>query len=458
MERQRAESHDNARDAAALASLPAPEPDDEAAAEREGEAATDADDAEASAGGGADAEASAEGEAAAETESAEAESAAEAESTEGEAESAAEAESAEGEAAPTAESIAEQEQQEVWAQQRKRRWHERGWLRALAVVAVLGGIAAIIPYPLRVTSECTIIPSQRVKVRAEIAGVLSEILVDEGQAVKKGDVIARLDDRALKAERGKALADIAKIEAELATLRQGRRPEEIKQQEAVLAARHNEVEFAAKEAARRDEMAREGVGSRQAAEAATRELEGRRRAVAEAQAALQLLRAGSRPEEIAAHEAVLARARAELAYADEKLAMTTVRAPIDGEILTPRFRERMNEGVDAGGLVCEIANTRRVRAEIFVLERQADAIALGMPAIVKVESYPTHPFEGVVDFIAPAVDDSGGRLRVVVELENADRMLKANMTGYGEIEAGDRSLLHLATRRVVRWIRVRYLL
>lgn len=379
------------------------------------------------------------------------------ESAEGEA--AAEEEApAEDDAAPTPEQVAEQEQQEVWAQQRKRTWHERSWLRALAVIAALAGIAALIPYPLRVTSECAIIPSQRVKVRSEIAGVLSEILVDEGQSVKKGDVIARIDDRALKAERLKILADIAKIEAELATLRQGRRPEEIKQQEAVLAARHNEVGFAAKEAARREEMAREGVGSRQAAEAATRELEGRRRAVAEAQAALELVRAGSRPEEIAAHEAVLKRARAELAYADEKLAMTVVRAPIDGEILTPRFREHINEGVEAGGLVCEIANTRRVRAEIFVLERQADVIALGMPAIVKVESYPTHPFVGKVDFIAPAVDDQDKRLRVVVELENGDGKLKANMTGYGEVEAGDRSLLNLATRRVVRWIRVRYLL
>ncbi|HEX7840849.1 MAG TPA: efflux RND transporter periplasmic adaptor subunit, partial [Kofleriaceae bacterium] len=139
-------------------------------------------------------------------------------------------------------------------------------------------------------------------------------------------------------------------------------------------------------------------------------------------------------------------------------AMTLVRAPIDGEILTPRFREHVLEGVEAGGLVCELANMRRMRAEIFTPEREVDAIALGMPAIVKVESYPTHPFEGVVDFIAPAVDGDDRRVRVVVELDNAAGLLKANMTGYGEIETGDHPLLYLATRRVLRWIRVRYLL
>ncbi|HWU86019.1 MAG TPA: HlyD family efflux transporter periplasmic adaptor subunit, partial [Kofleriaceae bacterium] len=304
---------------------------------------------------------------------------------------------------PTPADVAAQEQEELLREHRLR-WYQRTWLRVVAVLAVLAGLAALIPYPLRITAECAVIPTERAKVRSELGGVISEILVDEGQTVKKGDVIARIDDRALKAERLKVLAEIDKIEAELATLRKGRRPEEIQQQQAVLAARRNEVEFAEKEANRREEMAREGIGSRQAAEAASRELESRRRAVAEAEAALRLLLAGARPEEIAAHEAILKRARTELAYVNERLAMTVVRAPIDGEILTPRFRERVHEGVEAGGLVCEIANTRRMRAEIFMPEREVDAIALGMPAVVKVESYPTRPFEGKVDFIAPTVD------------------------------------------------------
>jgi putative peptide zinc metalloprotease protein len=354
--------------------------------------------------------------------------------------------------------VANQEQEELWRRQRTHAWHERTWLRVLMVLAVVMAAAAIIPYPLRITAECMVIPRERAKVRSEIAGVIAEIRVDEGSAVKKGDVIAKLDDRALQADRRKVLAEIDKIEAELATLRKGHRREELQQQQAVVAARRSEVEFAAKEAERRGQMAREGVGSPQAAESASRDLETRRQAVAEAQAALRLLQAGSRPEEIAAHEAVLARARAELAYVDEKLAMTLVRAPIDGEILTPRFRERLHEGVEAGGLVCEIANMRRMRAEIFAPERDVDAIALEMPAIVKVESYPTHRFEGKVDFIAPAVGGDDGRVRVVVELDNAAGLLKANMTGYGEIEAGEHSLLHLATRRLMRWIRVRYLL
>ena len=361
-------------------------------------------------------------------------------------------------AAPPADDVAEQEQAQLWSEQRARPWHARGWLRALAVLAVLAGAAAIIPYPLRITAECAIIPSHRAKVRSELPGVLSEVLVDEGQQVKRGDVIARLDDRALQAERQKLVAELAKIEAELATLRQGHRREELEQQAAIVQARRAEVGFAAKEAARRSQMEHDGVGSPQAAEAASRELETRRQALAEAEAALRLLQAGTRPEEISAHEALQRRAQAELTFVDQKLQMTTITAPIDGAILTPRLREHVHEAVEAGGLVCELASTRQVRAEILAPEREVDAIALGMPARVKVESYPTHPFEGKVDFIAPAVEGDDRRLRVVVELDNAAGLLKANMTGYGEIEAGDHSLLHLATRRLLRWIRVRYLL
>jgi multidrug efflux pump subunit AcrA (membrane-fusion protein) len=352
---------------------------------------------------------------------------------------------------------AQQEQEELWNSVRKK-WHQRTSVRVLGVLVVLTAIAAVIPYPLRITAECTIIPTERATVRSELPGVIAEILVNEGQVVKKGDVIARLDTRALKSERDKTGADIDKLQADLSRVRHGHRPEEIAQARATLAARRTEADYAAKQARRGEEMLREGVGSKQAAEQASRDLASRSRAIAEAEAALKLLEAGARPEEIAAQEAEVKRAQVELAFVDEKLAMSAIRAPIDGTILTAHFKEHVNEGVEAGGTVCEIANLRRMRAEILVPERDVDVIEAGMPATVKVESFPTHPFEGKVDFVAPMVDDKDHRVRVVVELDNSQAMLMSNMTGYGEVETGNSSILRLATRRFIRWIRVRFLL
>jgi multidrug resistance efflux pump len=357
---------------------------------------------------------------------------------------------------------AEAEQEGLFTQtQKPRRWYQRRSIKALGVLAVLFAISVIVQYPLYITSECAIIPSQRAYVRSPMGGVISEILVDEGTFVKKGDIIAKLDDRQLSADRRKAVAEIDRINAELERLHRGARTEEIAQARALASGRASAVAFAKKELDRRLRMVREGVGARAAAEQARGDYAAKQGAYAEAAAALRLLQSGARPEEISALEANHKRAKAELEFIDQKLAdMVVIRAPMDGVVLTPKFRERLQESIEAGGLVCEIADMRVVRAEIFVPEREIDSVTPGMPVVVKVESYPRHPFKGKVDFIAPAVEvrNKTNVVRVVAVLENSENLLRRDMTGYGEIEAGDRSLFNLATRRLLRWIRVRFLL
>jgi multidrug resistance efflux pump len=357
--------------------------------------------------------------------------------------------------------VANAEQAEVWRHARATRWYHRTSARLVLAVAALVGALAIVPWPLHVTADCVIIPSERAYVRSPIAGEIAEILVDEASHVAKGDVIARLDDRHLVAERAKAAADIARIEAELTRLQHGNRKEEIARQRAILEAKSSDVEFARAEADRRTQMYAEGVSPQQAVTAAQHDLQVNEAARSEAAAALKLLLAGSRPEEIAVAEAQLKRARAELVYIEQQLTdMVVIRAPIDGVVLTSRFRERLHEHVDAGGLVCEIANLATVHAEIFVPERETDSLVVGRPVTVKVESYPTQPFDGKVDFIAPSVErsDRTNTVRISVALDNRAGRLKQDMHGYGEIDCGNRTILQIWTRRLVRWIRVRFLI
>jgi RND family efflux transporter MFP subunit len=302
----------------------------------------------------------------------------------------------------TPESVAAEEEQ-AWDDHKTRvpLW-KRTWVRRLVVLAALVTVSALIPYPLHVTAETSIVPAQHSYVRASMAGVVAEVLVDEGYVVHKGDVLARLDVRDLTADRTRADAQIDRLTAELARLRNAGRPGELEQQ-----------------------------------------------------------RSAVLPEEIVAAEAALKQAKAERTLIDQKITdMAVIRAPRDGVVLTPKFRERLGERVEAGGLVCEVANIATMQAEIYVPEREADTVALGMPVVVKVESYPLHPFKGKVEFIAPSVEarDTARTLRVVATIDNRDGTLRQNMTGYGEIDCGKRSLLNLATRRMLRWVRVRLLL
>jgi multidrug resistance efflux pump len=383
----------------------------------------------------------------------------ESESADGETEGEGDGEQGEEQGTETTEGV-EAEQQQLWQEMRAIKWHQRGWVRALLVLGGLIVIAAIVPYPLRITSEAVIIPTERAYVRTKTAGIIAEIKVDEGQAVRKGDVLARLDDRELRTDRLKAVAEIEKIQAEMARLKRGARSEEIAGQSAVVAAAGNEVAFARKEAVRKARMAAQGVGSAQARDQARHELRVKQKALAEASARLRLLKAGSRTEDIEARQAELDRAKAHLAFVDEQLALTVIQAPIDGVLLTPKFRERLHEKIEAGGMVCEIAKTSRMRAEVYMSEREMDSVAIGQPVVVKVQSYPTREFTGKVDFLAPAVEKRGddNRMRVVVELDNAEGLLKQDMTGYGEINCGRRTVLNLVTRRLLRWVRVRFLL
>lgn len=371
-----------------------------------------------------------------------------------------EAEPAPQEAQPETPEGVEAEQQALWQEMRKVKWHQRTWVRVLLVLGALVLAAAIVPYPLKITSETVIVPLERAYVRAKTAGIIAEITVDEAAVVRKGDVLARLDDRELKTEQRKAAAEIQRIEAEIVRLRRGARSEEIEGQRAVVAAAANEVAFARKEATRRARMAQQGVGSVQARDQAEHEFRVKQKALAEASAALRLLKAGSRPEEIAAREAELDRAKAQLAFVDEQLELTVIRAPIDGVLLTPKFRERLFEKIEAGGLLCQIAQTDRMRAEIYLSENDMDSVEVGQPVVVKVQSYPTREFTGKVEFLAPTVERKGdeNRVRVVSELANGEGLLKQDMTGYGEINCGDRTVLSLLTRRVLRWVRVRFLL
>jgi multidrug resistance efflux pump len=333
-------------------------------------------------------------------------------------------------------------------------------LRAWLVLAALVAAAAFIPWPLYVTEECVVLPVQRFEVRSVIDGLIAEIRVDEGSRVKKGDVLARLDDRDLQAQLKQARSDIDRLSANLAKMKHGARKEELARAAVVVSSRKHDLSFAQVEADRREKLFAQGVGSAEQRDTAVRDLELKRIALDQAKAEVRVLRAGFRPEEVAVAEAELQRAQSDEQYLEKKLTLLTVTSPIDGTIITPKFRDRLYEKVNAGSTVCEVADTRKVRVEIRVPERQIDVVALGQPTVVKVQSYPLHPFRGAVTFIGSAIEqkDDLRFLRVVTEIENSDGLLREDMTGYGEINTGKSTLLRLLVRRLVRWVRVRFLI
>ena len=183
--------------------------------------------------------------------------------------------------------------------------------------------------------------------------------------------------------------------------------------------------------------------------------------IMEAKAKLDVLLAGSRPEDIEAMAAELARLEAERGYVARQLELLVIHSPIDGIVTTAKPQEKIGELVERGDLILEIHEYRTAIGEILISEKDIGEVRLGQEVTLKARAYPGRSFTGVVTAIAAtAMAEEEGLKRKVVrvntEVENGDLALKPEMTGYGKIYVGDRRLIEIVSRRFVRFFRVEF--
>ena len=79
----------------------------------------------------------------------------------------------------------------------------------------------LVKMDLRISGEFHVFPSRNMDVRTEVEGLVTEILVKEGDTVTKGTVIAKLSDRDSRAELAKTRAEIAQLDAKRQMLQVG---------------------------------------------------------------------------------------------------------------------------------------------------------------------------------------------------------------------------------------------
>jgi HlyD family secretion protein len=277
---------------------------------------------------------------------------------------------------------------------------------------------------------------RQVNLSFKVDGRLETLLVDEGDTVKAGQVIATLDKRYFQDELRVARAARDNLAAALAKLRHGSRPEEIAQAKAQLALQGATLERAGRdyERARRligsSALARQDVDQYQAtwgvAEAN----------VKYAQETLRLAVIGPRQEDIDAASAQLAQQEASIIQTERRLADSDLVAPSDGIILT-RAQER-GAILQSGATVFTLTLASPVWVRTYVNEPDLGLIRPGMQAQVTTDTAPDRPNSGHIGFISPTAEftpktvetrelrtDLVYRLRVVVD--NPDGGLRQGM-------------------------------
>ena len=183
--------------------------------------------------------------------------------------------------------------------------------RRLVLAALSLGVSLpilfFVPMPLRVTGPFTVLPIQNADVRPEVGGTIEEIFVDEGNSVHKGDLIARLSDRDLRATLQRTEADLAQAHAQLKLLQAGTRREEIELARLSVTRAEERCGFARKNLDRDKELFKDQLISGREFEASKQAVADSESDITEARQRLQLLLAGNRPEEIEAAQAGVAR-------------------------------------------------------------------------------------------------------------------------------------------------------
>lgn len=260
---------------------------------------------------------------------------------------------------------------------------------------------------------------------------IRQVLVEEGQIVKKGQVLARLDDSVLQAQLNQAQASVAQAEARLAELRAGSRTEEIaRAQEAVRSAQaavkaaESDLELAITRVDRNKMLQAEGAIARDRLDEVYNQERSSRSQLEQAQARLReanqqlaQLQAGPRREVITQAEAQLAQAKAQVESTMVQLNQTRILAPVSGKIA--ERNARVGDITSSAQTLFKIIENGRLELIAEVPETQLPQIQPGQSVQISSDSDNALQLSGKVREIDPMVDEVSRQGKVKIDLPAA---------------------------------------
>lgn len=284
-----------------------------------------------------------------------------------------------------------------------------------------------------------------VEMSFKVGGRLAQRLVDEGETVTPGQLVARLEDDELREDNNARAAEKRTAQAALADLKAGSRREEIAQAEAVLARMRADAERQQKDALRSEALFKREVIPQKDLDAALAVRDASAAAVREAEQHLKLLRIGPRPDAVRQAKSQMEAAEAGLALTGTRLSQSELKAPLAGLVLAKHAEP--GEMLAVGAPVVTIGKMDEVWLRAYIPESEMGRVKVGQRARVTVDTWPGHPFEGTVSFISPVAEFTPKNVqtekervklvyRIKITLANPGMALKPGMPADALIEAG----------------------
>jgi HlyD family secretion protein len=234
---------------------------------------------------------------------------------------------------------------------------------------------------------------------------IAAVLVQEGDHVQHGQLLARLDTSRLDPQVAKAEADVAAQQQMVDRLHHGNRPEEIAQARANVDAARADAANAHAQYERLHTLSESSAGravSRQELDSAKAALDSADARVAVNDKALALQLAGPRREDIAQGEAQLRADQAQLALLRQQLKDADLLAPMDAVVRSRIIEPGEMASPQKTAFTLAITDPKWIRA--YVGEPDLGAVREGMRASVRVDTFPGRGFAGWIGFISPVAE------------------------------------------------------
>ena len=241
-------------------------------------------------------------------------------------------------------------------------------------------------------------------VAPKVSGYVAEVLAGDNEAVKAGQVLARIDDRDFQTALAQAKADVASAEADIRNLQAQIELQNsvVAQAEASLSGAQAAAQFARTDYARFHQLRQVGYASAEKDDQAETTAREKNAAVQHDQAALTAAhqQIDVLQTQRAKAETVLARNRAVEAQAELNLGYTTITAPIDGTVGARSLRP--GQYVQAGTALMAVVPLKSVYVVANFKETQLTHVSAGEPVDLEIDTFPGRTVHGHVDSLSPA--------------------------------------------------------
>jgi HlyD family secretion protein len=264
-----------------------------------------------------------------------------------------------------------------------------------------------------------IIPTHQILVSPKVNGMVLKLRITESDRVKKGDVLAELEDTEFRADLDRAEAMLDSARKNLAELEHGFRRKEIEQSKAELAEAQVQLVQLEADFKRSTDLLARKVISQETYDVALSKFQAMTSRVQRLGLALRLMEEGPRIERIQAARAQVRQAEAEVRKAKWRLENCIIRAPISGTILKKNAEEgSLVNPIAMQGFysLCEMADLSKLEVELTIQERDISKVFKDQKCQVRAEAYPDRVYQGKVSRLMPTADRAKGAIPVRVEV------------------------------------------